>query len=1137
MHALFADDSWVPPPAHARAPLDGDDGLATLAGLLAAWPGASLEAKLGSLLRTTLCSFEEAVQRTWADAATFRGLFSRLGRQLGVLQGLPEQLAEALERVVPDEQPGDGRRCIVVATALRRIIAAELVAQCMLGPAHLLRWPETAKAATPTEPHPLDRGAYAASLFVETHTDLLVAALRFERVDDAFFLEDATAALRHVYPLPHRVVCFEELPDLTVLLMNADLTFDGGRNKKPTTLLQRTMHNFLCKQMNQICALRHLVPTLCSSIELFPAIGSFLKLVLRVTLTGSLPGATHRMQLAGRLRLALSLADNPLTGEESPFVQRELVPFLQRTRHVVLFMMHEYFVGVCEADHAADHLFDRDSVKWHDYKAVTRVGNGIVRRTLQQQSEAAFWLPTNWVPVERDRAMGASTPDIINRFHTVFLTTCKKIKKGPADQLIYKRMIAVEPQIIAHHAAAAIAADRTLSDFHDTLDRATAPDLAAALDRARALGLDAALLARWAREAETHAQGTVREAFELAVLQHAVLPAVHAKLRTRAHAFHLIARDAARASQSALASPHEREVIPLRWLQVLGLSRAQADTVRHWVHDYYAYDKPDNKYKQAALALGKESLYAHMAVKLYFRLFRAYRRETLVFRPADEALRIFTALRDRARLLPGDATPPELGRSLYCQGCHRWATAQRPAPLWVTCHYDAAAFQEATRKWEAAHNTPMTVHHSVAAPRDLGASDHMFDLRDGERYCVRSKRPKTQLLEQRNNANAAMQATAAADRRNASGSTEADASGGRDSDSDDGEDEDGEEEEEEEAAADEDDDLDLQFDAHGLPVLRAMPPNPLAGEDEAAPGPRASAHQTQRAIAKRLRDNASRLLEQLGNAVLKCEEARADVHTCSKTPLLSVDLVGVWFQRGAVTWGHCVYCGDLTTVEDGKITNLGLSCMNHAHAEFPHDHPHTLAFTPPAVSALRLSEKHPQVLDQPVACAFCRRYQTKEVVYVYDGAYRCFAVPLCKVDLGAVRGLAPTLQIGRQGGVAVEPMFLGDVVRDLIAQGNRRAAGNARQAARAPAPNPPAVSAPDAPRAPASAPKGGTKQLERRVLGHPRFEEVLRTNEAAQLAFATLHRVQTATDAESVGVKRRALGELLQLLDAHAPQH
>ncbi len=977
------------------------------------------------LLEQGLATFEETVLWTAHTAGhpAIHAAIAGLARALGVTDGLPDRERGLV--AIALENGGGGRENIVAQAILRRLVVARLLSQWLLAPV---------RAAA-------GEWAYVATLFGDTHLEWMAAAYRYARWDDAFFLE--TGALDAVYPLPHRVVCFEELPDLAPLLSIAGLTYEAARNKNRTTLLREVARLFLGKQINQICHLRHLFEAIEAGMALYPEIGELLRLALWCALLGNFPGAHARLGLAARLRVTLAFARNPLAaGTPSDTDDAALLVFVNRYRYISLFMLHELFVTTCERDLVYDRLFSDSGIKWTDYKALVRHATGEVRRALDADTDRAsgddlnggFWAPMTW------RALEDTKRSPIEQLHELCRTTTKKIRKGRAEQLIYKKMISVQHAVVGHHMARLYAQPEHAA-WHRL--RHTEPDteaharhlLDAAPPTLRDLFVENFARPYWARQGPAppplapspYAPTAWPEVVDDFVREHLLLEPVRTVLEHRRDVFLRVAAAAADETMEVGAALRQREVLPLRYLQVLQLTRAQALEVARWVHRYYAYDEPDNKYRALALTFGKVSLYAHMAVKLYFKLVTEFRAEQLIVRPIDEALRVQNVLRDRLALAPADASPPELGHSLFCARCARFTCPLRAAPFWIDAEHDAHLMEQAVNAAQEKAGRVLAVDDFITPPHNIGASKHLFDLRDGMRYCKRGTIPTLKRIK------AHMQRA-----RPVEGVPDEDAEGG---------------------APDE-----IEFTARGEPRLRAPPVNPLAVV-VSAPTSRPPADLTPK---QRTHARTMRALARAAAPIM--DSLRAE--SCERAPLVVANLVGLWYQRHRTIYGHCVYCADLVVVTAWKMTNYGLSCMNHPHAEFAVDSFAALAFA--AIRAAPVSggraararviaepvyranklltrdamqlemqttggvARHPHLLDTPVPCAFCARYDTQFTIRVYDSMYRMYELPLCAVDLGVLRHQIPALQIGKAGAPAVEPMALYEAARELAMAHARR---------------------------------------------------------------------------------------------------
>jgi hypothetical protein len=223
----------------------------------------------------------------------------------------------------------------------------------------------------------------------------------------------------------------------------------------------------------------------------------------------------------------------------------------------------------------------------------------------------------------------------------------------------------------------------------------------------------------------------------------------------------------------------------------------------------------------------------------YFRRQEYYRLETAYhFRPADEAVRQFLALRRRLHLEDWEETPPAAGIAFVCRHCSRWATGVQ---------LDGRLLE-------------------------VGESEHSLNLLDGDCYCPYAKFDKKGLIQSRN--------TAGCDERpdHASGGAHNEAA--EDGEEEEGAPEEEEEEEEEEAEANVEADVaQVEFDAQGLPVLPANVQLANAAADVAT---------------KRLATHDRRLLSQ---ALTSLGPSRSTLtQSCGGQPLRAVDMVGLWYK-------------------------------------------------------------------------------------------------------------------------------------------------------------------------------------------------------------------------------------------------
>lgn len=747
-----------------------------------------------------LSTFEDAVAHVVDDAP----LLARLANLFpSVAAGVPEAARPA--RLF--EADTVGHHTVLAAVHARLLVAALAVFE--------MRGKECAP------PEHVDRATYLATLFTDTHLDLLAAAVRYGRGDDCFWYGIApprvgvTAAasssssppLVHVYPLPHRVECFDELPNVSTLLVGADLLFDTGRQKRSPTLLRMITHVFLCKAMPQICHVRHIVDAIRSKrARMYPAVARLAERIVAVVLLGNVPDATNRLGLAARIRFALALRSDPLDAnpqtKRKPDAPDEVFwAWAERNKMVLLFALREHFITACESESVSDRILGRH-IKWHDYKRVVRATMARIRTALSAQAAADFAAPTQW-----------EAPDIraaVDDGQTLALETCSKILKGRAASLIRKKMVATTRRLVLHYALLHLTAHPPLLTALAAVQsgdagRARAGSIAVALaegrysphtpaGRALCASLEAVLgtgkddgppcateddipdavrtaLPRSALAAMTRA--SPRRVVREYVLRVAYVQPAEARLAPIASAIHLAAWYAARRSMAHDASAHDRATPQLRWLQALGMSRTGCQVVRRWVYDYVVLHTADDRYQQRSFALGCASLDDFVLVKAYFHLYEQYQAmagQRVIFRPVAEAQRQLTLLRDTLAIEPFEPTPPELGVALLCTSCWRWATAIQEAPSHVVPDFDIVLAADLVRRRrpipkkeerrcarlrqiqtdEAARLGRPTALPPGALPLvEVGESSHFLDLRDGACYCERGKPEKTALANQR----------------------------------------------------------------------------------------------------------------------------------------------------------------------------------------------------------------------------------------------------------------------------------------------------------------------------------------------------------------------------------------------------
>ncbi len=224
---------------------------------------------------------------------------------------------------------------------------------------------------------------------------------------------------------------------------------------------------------------------------------------------------------------------------------------------------------------------------------------------------------------------------------------------------------------------------------------------------------------------------------------------------------------------------------------------------------------------------------------------------------------------------------------------------------------------------------------------EVGECNHYVDPRNGESYCRSTKYDKAALMRRRDDAGC--------DRRE----EQPDAPS---SDSDDEEDNNEED--------DEEDPFLLDWDDEGNPIItRDQIRNPVVGATET-------------------RNPAAHERRYLSQALTMIGPMRTYGDPCGAHPLREVDMLGLWYRLKKNFYGLCVICGNLTVVEQRKLTPIGLNCGNHDEYVAP-------------------KPGHPLILARPAVCAACGTdddaFLAGHVIRVYDEEYHTMEVPLCKV--------------------------------------------------------------------------------------------------------------------------------------------
>src|SRR5690606_7253318 len=119
-----------------------------------------------------------------------------------------------------------------------------------------------------------------------------------------------------------------------------------------------------------------------------------------VALLGNLPGHRMRLPLAARIRVNMEFTGDPIAQTPPPLTRNALMKWIKGHRHVVLFLLREYFLYVCARDYVADKLLSTQGVKWTDFKLLVRLANDEIRRELASQVSTDFFCTIRWAVLD-----------------------------------------------------------------------------------------------------------------------------------------------------------------------------------------------------------------------------------------------------------------------------------------------------------------------------------------------------------------------------------------------------------------------------------------------------------------------------------------------------------------------------------------------------------------------------------------------------------------------------------------------------------------------------------------------------------------------------------------------------------------
>jgi hypothetical protein len=506
---------------------------------------------------------------------------------------------------------------------------------------------------------------YRSQLYRDTHLELLSAMVTNQCYSDKEVHE--ARLLRTHYPTSNRVVCAEELPDLTPYSMD---NFKTGPHLKERNTLSDKMGHYSCiKTFNNICKDRNWWDIVRTYGEQHPIVYDHIKMCIKAVLLGNLPGSLGSLDLMARIRITVSFwpeyADRPLTEEEvgqcmpdycNPFIvarqkraaklakeNAKNISQAKRDQNMALFdvkenakmayvktplkmlmircprtcssMMKEVQFYTQESGRCVDEFLSID-LMWAQFKNITRIANGQVRLELSQQAATLpLTQPFDWRQIEFIEKSHDGRYDVksgkIMAFHNIALKVARKVMKRNFNGIIEIKSTGIEEKI-------SLDKNTPLPQvYYDPND-----------------------------PAHKHLAGKLPTLDELLFLLYCL---------------------------GVDESPVPKTAI----LQAMGVSKQGLAWYRDWLVEYYLYGYPDDSYKKKILRFAKHSLADYVLIKMSFKGTTIMKRADHIFYLSEPiALRQANALRKHhAKVSDWDPTPPLLGVHYQCYGCGKFANA------------------------------------------------------------------------------------------------------------------------------------------------------------------------------------------------------------------------------------------------------------------------------------------------------------------------------------------------------------------------------------------------------------------------------------------------------------------------------
>lgn len=472
----------------------------------------------------------------------------------------------------------------------------------------------------------------------------------------------------------------------------------------------------------------------------------------------------------------------------------------------------------------------------------------------------------------------------------------------------------------------------------------------------------------------------------------------------RLEACHLVAWYLALRSHAEATSLKRQLVIETRWFKVLGMSEKGLKALRCWMFEYYEWDTGDESLKAKGRWLFETCWQDYVTARVTFRLIELYRDQTVVIMPLAPTLRQVNVLRAAMNIEPYFASPPHLGRHLFCEGCHNWvsdvccrdpvlfgdlrSTLDAHGTMRKRLHEEAEE-RAAVLYGERTVSLPGSKRAAQAAAASLafgsnasGAGVCSFrrvymDPLDGNRYCTRG------------NFGAPLpdEAPVWLDEE------DADPAGGNGRKGDEDEEED-------------------PFDTLALGRMNTKQwlrkHGKKAAQQTTAPPPK------------------GKTIAEVGDVALHALKK----FSCNR-PLTEICLLGTYYRLHGRFYGLCVFCGRPCEILACNKTSLGPSCGKHALADtYPDNHRIWTSLGVTRAETL-------QAFANPAPrhrCFACRSATAVRYLEAYDFKHRLFRVPLCLHHFLCCSSLVPVAPRSTEQGsaVVVPPPLRIDVIMERV---------------------------------------------------------------------------------------------------------